>query len=116
MEKKRTNSGPLREPAAKHSIYTRQKCFKLLISQEVRALIRNMWRSNPTWGSPRMVGELRKLGINVAKSTVEKYRPRVRKPSSPTWKTFLTNHAEDLIACDFFSRPNCHLPRALRLH
>jgi hypothetical protein len=75
------------------------------LAKEVRDLIRDMWRSNPLWGSPRIVGELRKLGINVAKSTVEKYRPRVRKPSSPTWKTFLTNHVEDLIACDFFTVP-----------
>jgi putative transposase len=62
------------------------------ISKEVRALIQDMWHTNPTWGSPRIVGELRKLGINVAKSTVEKYRPKSRKPSSPTWKAFLTNH------------------------
>jgi len=75
------------------------------IAQEVRALIRDMWRSNPTWGSPRIVGELRKLGLNVAKSTVEKYRPRVRKPSSPTWKTFLKNHDHDIVACDFFLVP-----------
>jgi putative transposase len=75
------------------------------IAQEVRELIRDMWRSNPTWGSPRIVGELRKLGINVAKSTVEKYRPRVRKPSSPTWKTFLNNHVHDIVACDFFLVP-----------
>jgi putative transposase len=72
------------------------------VSKEVRELIRDMWRSNPTWGSPRIVGELRKLGINVAKSTVETYRPRVRKPSSPTWKTFLKNHVHDIVACDFF--------------
>jgi putative transposase len=64
-----------------------------------------MWRSNPTWGSPRIVGELHKLGINVAKSTVEKYRPRARKPSSPTWKAFLHNHVQDLVACDFFTVP-----------
>jgi putative transposase len=75
------------------------------LAKDVRDLIRDMWRSNPLWGSPRIVGELRKLGINVAKSTVEKYRPRVRKPSSPTWKTFLNNHVEDLIACDFFTVP-----------
>ena len=53
------------------------------ISKEVRDLIRDMWRSNPTWGSPRLVGELGKLGITVAKSTVEKYHPRIRKPPSP---------------------------------
>src|SRR5918999_471852 len=75
------------------------------ISQEVRELIRDMWRSNPTWGSPRIVGELRKLGITVVKSKVEKYRPRVRTPSSPTWKTFLNNHVHDIVACDFFIVP-----------
>ena len=75
------------------------------IAQEGRALIRDMWRSNPTWGSPRIVGEIRKLGINVAKSTVEKYRPHVHKPSSPTWKTLLTNHIHDMVACDFFLVP-----------
>ncbi|MHC4089018.1 MAG: integrase core domain-containing protein [Planctomycetota bacterium] len=64
-----------------------------------------MWRANPTWGSPRIVGELRKLGINVAKSTVEKYRPLIRKPPSPTWKAFLHNHVNDLVACDFFTVP-----------
>ena len=64
-----------------------------------------MWCSNPTWGSPRIVGELRKLGITVAKSTVEKYRPKMRKPSSPTWKTFLNNHVADIVACDFFTVP-----------
>lgn len=81
------------------------------ISKEVVELIRDMWRSNPTWGSPRIVGELRKIGIEVmswvgltlAKSTVEKYRPR--KPSSPTWRAFLDNHVKDLVSCDFFVVP-----------
>jgi transposase InsO family protein len=75
------------------------------IGKEVRKLIQDMWQSNPTWGSPRIVGELRKLGIDVAKSTVEKYRPKVPKPSSPTWKAFLNNHIQDLVACDFFIVP-----------
>jgi transposase InsO family protein len=75
------------------------------IAQEVRVLIQDMWQSNPTWGSPRIVGELQKLGIAVAKSTVETYRPRSRKPSSPTWKAFLNNHAQDLVSCDFFTVP-----------
>ena len=75
------------------------------ISKEVIELIQDMWRSNPTWGSPRIVGELCKLGITVAKSTVEKYRPRDPKPSSPTWKAFLANHIKDIVACDFFTVP-----------
>jgi putative transposase len=75
------------------------------LAKDVRDLIRDMWCSNPLWGSPRIVGELRKLGLTVAKSTVEKYRPRGRKPSSPTWKAFLTNHVTDIVACDFFTVP-----------
>jgi putative transposase len=75
------------------------------VAHEVRELIQAMWQANPTWGSPRIVGELRKLGIDVAKSTVEKYRLRPRKPPSPTWKTFLNNHVKDLVALDFFVVP-----------
>ena len=75
------------------------------IAKELRELIRTMWQANPTWGSPRIVGELRKLGIDVATSTVEKYRPRSRKSPSPTWKTFLKTHMKDVVALDFFMVP-----------
>lgn len=51
------------------------------------------------------MGELRKLGIEVAKSTVETYRVRPRKPPSPTWKTFLKTHVQDLVSLDFFVVP-----------
>ena len=64
-----------------------------------------MWASNPTWGSPKIVAELSKLGIKVAKSTVEKYRPHERKPPSPTWRTFLEQHVRDLVSIDFFVVP-----------
>jgi transposase InsO family protein len=64
-----------------------------------------MSAANVSWGSPRIVGELRKLGIDVAKSTVEKYRVRHRKPPSPTWKSFLNNHAKDLVSIDFLVVP-----------
>jgi transposase InsO family protein len=75
------------------------------LAKEVRDLIRQMWQANPTWGSPQIVGELRKLGIAVAKSTVEKYRTRPKQPPSPTWKTFLKNHVQELVALDFFVVP-----------
>ena len=39
--------------------------------------------------------------IEVAKSSVEKYMVRQRKPSSPTWKDVLKNHIEDLVSIDF---------------
>jgi putative transposase len=75
------------------------------MAKHVRDLIWQMWRANPTWGAPRIVGELRKLGIDVAKSTVEKYRVRSKKPPSPTWKAFLKNHVQDLVSMDFFVVP-----------
>ncbi len=62
-----------------------------------------MSAANPTWGSPRIVGELRKLGIEVTKATVEKYRMRLSRPPSPSWRTFLGTHAKDLVSLDFFT-------------
>src|SRR5512132_4125691 len=73
------------------------------VAKEIRELIRRMSHANLTWGSPRIVGELWKLGIDVAKSTVEKYRVRLRTSPSLTWKAFLQNHRQDLVARDFFS-------------
>jgi putative transposase len=75
------------------------------VPNEIRALIRKMSEANISWGSPRIVGELRKLGIDVAKSTVERYRVRSGKPPSPTWKAFLNNHVRDLVSIDFFVVP-----------
>ncbi len=68
-----------------------------------------MWEANPTWGSPRIVGELGKLGISVAKSTVETYRPRRDTLPSPTWRTFLDQHLKELAAVDFFVVPTATL-------
>jgi len=68
-----------------------------------------MWQANPTWGSPRIVGELRKLGIEIAKSTVEKYRPKLRQPPSPSWSAFLKQHIHDTVAIDFFTVPTARL-------
>jgi putative transposase len=75
------------------------------VPEEVKTLIRNISCANPRWGSPRIVGELHKLGIQVAKSTVEKYRVRQSTPPSPTWRAFLHNHVADLVSIDFFIVP-----------
>jgi hypothetical protein len=64
-----------------------------------------MSSANPGWGSPRIVGELAKLGIHVAKAAVEKYKIRPKKPPSPSWRAFLNNHVKDLVSVDFFVVP-----------
>ncbi len=75
------------------------------VAKSIKDLIRRMSSANPGWGSPRIVGELAKLGIHVAKSTVGKYMVRPRKPPSPTWRAFLDNHVKDLLSVDFFVVP-----------
>src|SRR5256884_8317357 len=75
------------------------------VSPEVRNLIRHMSLANPRWGAPRIHGELLKLGIQVSQATVAKYMVRHRKPPSQSWRTFLKNHAKDLVSADFFIVP-----------
>jgi putative transposase len=75
------------------------------VDAEIRELIRQMSLENPLWGSPRIRDELALLGINVAKSTVEKYMVKPDKPRSQSWKTFIDNHIPDLTAIDFFTVP-----------
>ena len=80
------------------------------VDGDLIALIRQMWQANPTWGSPRIQAELAKLGIRISDSTVRKYRPNHRRPrSAQTWKTFLHNHAKELVAIDFFTVPTATL-------
>jgi hypothetical protein len=72
---------------------------------EIRRLIREMSLVNRLWGAPRIHGELLKLGIEVAQSTVAKYMARSARGRSLTWKTFLHNHAAVIAAMDFVVVP-----------
>ena len=74
------------------------------IAPETQALIGRMARENPRWGAVRIVGELRALGIDVSASTVRAYRREaLRRPPSPSWRTFLRLHAGEIWASDFFT-------------
>jgi putative transposase len=82
---------------------SRSKTNQPKLNRETIDLIRRMARENVLWGSERIQGELLKLGIAVAKRTVQKYIQAVRPPraSGQTWATFLKTHAKDIWACDF---------------
>jgi hypothetical protein len=84
---------------------SRRRSGRPVISTELRDLIRRMSHANPLWGAPRIHGELLKLGVTVSQATISKYMLRPRRPPSQTWRTFLRNHAQDLIALDFFTVP-----------
>src|SRR5260370_5194794 len=71
----------------------------------IRNLVRQMSRENPLWGAPRIHGELLKLGIEIAQSSVAKYMERRRGPPSQGWKTFLRNHAPHIGTVDLFVAP-----------
>jgi transposase InsO family protein len=73
------------------------------LSRKTIMLIQRLAMENRLWGAERIRGELLKLGIRVAKRTVQKYmqEARGRGPSGQTWSTFLRNHGQRTWACDF---------------
>ncbi len=75
------------------------------VAKEIRDLIRQVSFANPLWGAPRIHGELLKVGIDVAQSTVAKYMVKGRRPPSQSWKTFLRSHADGIASVDFFVVP-----------
>ncbi|NKB48599.1 MAG: transposase [Alphaproteobacteria bacterium] len=73
------------------------------ISSEVKALIRRMATENFLWGQKRIQAELVKLGFKVSARTVAKYMRGIhRGKPSPNWRSFLSSHAQEIWACDFF--------------
>jgi putative transposase len=81
----------------------KRKPGRLPLADELVALIKQMAKENRTWGAERLRGELLKLGVQVSKSTIQKYMKEVRGPHEPrqTWATFLRNHAGEIWGCDF---------------
>ena len=74
------------------------------VSTEIRLLIRRMKDENPTWGAPRIHGELLQLGFEIAEPTVSRYlkqfQHRLDEGGAQRWRTFLNNHREVIAAFD----------------
>ena len=72
----------------------------------IKRLVLRLARENPQWGHRRIQGELLKLGIAVAPSTVWEILhaagldPAPRR-SGPTWRQFLHAQAGGILAVDF---------------
>jgi putative transposase len=77
------------------------------ISREVRELIFRMVTENPTWGAPRIHGELLKLGFDISERTVSRWVKRATRNPDPArrWLAFLRNHRDAIVAMDFFTVP-----------
>jgi transposase InsO family protein len=75
---------------------------------DVFELVSRMARENPSWGAPRIHGELLKLGFQICERTVSRYlarRPPRSGDAAKNWLAFLENHREVLAALDFFTVP-----------
>jgi putative transposase len=62
---------------------------------------------NPTWGAPRIHGELLMLSFDVSERTISRWMKRAPRDSEAAtrWLTFLRNHREAIAAMDFFTVP-----------
>jgi putative transposase len=77
------------------------------VPAQLRKLIVEIANENPTWGEERIAAELLlKLRVRVSPRTVRRYMTddtgSRRGPSSQRWMTFVRNHAQGILACDFF--------------
>jgi transposase InsO family protein len=66
-----------------------------------------MSAENPTWGAPRIHGELLKLGFDLSEATVSRWLRRTMRTPDPAhrWLAFLRNHRDAIAAMDFFTVP-----------
>jgi transposase InsO family protein len=74
----------------------------------VRELVLRLARENSSWGYVRIVGELRKLGIDVSATLVRNTLRAAGVPPAPerdrlSWRSFLCQHAATTLACDFLT-------------
>lgn len=77
------------------------------MASELRDLIRRRAVENPTWGTPRIHGELLKLGFEVSEHPVSRYLARLgrKDDAGKRWLIFLKNYREAITAMDFFTVP-----------
>ena len=84
---------------------SRRRVGRPAVPADIRDLIRTISRDNPLWGAPRIHGELLKLGVDIAQSTVAKYMSRHHGSRCPGWQAFLRNHTAHIAGVDLFVVP-----------
>ena len=73
------------------------------VSKEVRALIFRMAAENPTWGAPRIHGDLLKLGFHLSETTVSRWLRRILRTPDPAkrWLTSIERNRSSPICIHF---------------
>jgi putative transposase len=83
---------------------------------EVRELVLQLARENPSWGHRRVCGELCKLGFRVSPTSIRRLLARARLDPVPrraglSWREFRHAQAASIVACDFFTVESVFLRR-----
>ncbi|MEM9108898.1 MAG: integrase core domain-containing protein [Planctomycetota bacterium] len=102
----------LREAAAGREV--RRVGRRRIVTVQLQGLIRRLARENPGWGARRIVGELKKLGIRLSRSTTRRVLideggmpdPSRHAPKgiATPWRTFVDAQANVIVATDFFCK------------
>ena len=88
----------------------RRKPGRSPIDAELEYWILGVARDNPGLGYEKLVGELRKMGFQVSKTTVRTVLERHGIPPAPergregsSWRAFLNHYKAQFLACNFFT-------------
>jgi len=86
------------------------------IGGEIRELVLRLARENPRWGYQRIAGEINGLGLTVSATTVRKIlREAGIGPAGSrgglSWRAFLRQQAQSMLAVDFFTVETISLQR-----
>jgi len=96
-----------RRLVARRWTYPHRRPGRPKVDDETTALVVRLAMENPRWGYRRIQGELMKLGIRLAASTVARILFDHRLGPSPrrgaTWREFIHAQASHIVATDFFT-------------
>jgi putative transposase len=105
-----------RRLVARRWTYPRRGTGRPPVDEETTALVVRLATENPRWGYRRIQGELIKLGVRLAASTIARIikdhglGPAPRR-AGPTWRAFLRAQAAHIVATDFFTVDTLMLKR-----
>ena len=86
------------------------------VGDEIRELVLRLARENPRWGYQRIVGEINGLGLKVSATTVRKILREagigpVGSRGGVSWREFLHQQGQSMLAVDFFTVETISLRR-----
>jgi transposase InsO family protein len=97
-----------RRLVARRWTYPHRRPGRPPIERGVRELIVRLAHENTSWGYVRIVGELRKLGVDVSATLVRSVLAEAGIPPAPQrdrqcWRSFLRQQGDSILACDFLT-------------